>query len=807
MATQAPQQRGSIVDAKDLRVVVRIVSRNWYFVAVALVLASVLSYLYSYKLPIVYGASTQVLLRERDTYSYQSEVYKNIGYIGVYGDLANQKRVLTSHDLLNTTLDKLDFDVSYFNVGRFKTSQVYGTVPFTVKIDLLNPRLYEKPIDLKVLGIDRYELSYDKGGGVVKKRFHFGRESRTEDFLIKVTLSPYISEASVVNIMPTDYQFVRHDRKNLVRRFKSRIQVANHDYTTILQITVEDEVADRAKVFLDTLSRVYIDYSLQSEFDINRNTLVFIDRQLDEVSAILENYEDEIQEYKESKEIIKLGKEENIYFGELLKYDQQRRGRELEIRAMDSLVDYLLHSTDSRLLPARHIISSDGYVQNLLGHIQELQIKRNSMLYTGTESNPSLAQLDYTLGLTKGDLLAYIRNARQSVLDKIDYIDEQIADFEGLIRSLPKSRRDIMKINRQLQVNEKMYLFLLEKRANTVIARASIVPQSRVIENARSIGVVRPDKLKIFYTFMLGGIVASMLVVFVRIMFYDRIENAEQLKEQTTMPVYGEIILSEKAEENYVVVDSDPKAAITECFRSVRTNLEYVPGEEGKGKVVMVTSYRPNEGKTFCSVNLSAILSKAGKKVLLLELDLHKPKVSLGLGMSSPVGISTVLVGKVDWREVVQPTRFENFDVILSGPTPPNASELVLSRHLERLFTEAKESYDYVLVDTPPVGLITDALLMMRFADTTLFVVNTRFANKDHVTNAVEVLQASAGKNSGFILNGVRMKKSKYYYNTNYGYGYRYAYGYGSGYGYGYGYGRKSKRGRKAEAPENDTRA
>src|SRR5690606_11887485 len=170
-------------------------------------------------------------------------------------------------------------------------------------------------------------------------------------------------------------------------------------------------------------------------------------------------------------------------------------------------------------------------------------------------------------------------------------------------------------------------------------------------------------KLQIFYTFMLGGLVASMLVVFVRILFYDRIENAEQLKEQTTLPVYGEIIVSEKAEENYVVVDSDPKAAITESFRTVRTNLEYVTGVEGKGKVVMVTNYRPNEGKTFCSVNLSAILSKAGKKVLLLELDLHKPKVAVGLGMSSPTGISTVLVGKADRRKVVQPTGFENFDV------------------------------------------------------------------------------------------------------------------------------------------------
>ncbi|MCB0786888.1 MAG: CpsD/CapB family tyrosine-protein kinase, partial [Flavobacteriales bacterium] len=205
------------------------------------------------------------------------------------------------------------------------------------------------------------------------------------------------------------------------------------------------------------------------------------------------------------------------------------------------------------------------------------------------------------------------------------------------------------------------------------------------------------------------------------------------------------------------------------------------------------------------SVNLSAILAKAGKKVLLLELDLHKPKVGAGLNMTSPVGLSNLLVGKASIEEVIVPTHIENFHVILSGPTPPNASELVLSKFLRDLFEYGREHYDYVMIDTPPVGLITDALVMMKHVDATLFVVNTRFANKDHVRNAMEVHQANPVKNFGFILNGVRMKKSKYYYNTNYGYGYRYAYGYGSGYGYGYGYGRRSKRGAGKEEKAQDS--
>ena len=804
MASLKNQQRGSIVDAKDLRYFLRIASKNWYFVAVALLLSAVLSYLYSYKLPDIYGATTQILLKDDDVYDYQSQVYKSLGYVQSYSDIVNQKRVLTSYDLVDATLSKLDFDISYFIVGRFKTSQVYGTLPFTVHIDILDPKLYERPFDLQIIDVDRYQLSYDHNGKLTQQEFKFDTEVRNPDnqFIVRVDRSPYFNANTLPKLAATDYQFIRHERSTLVKLYKRRIGVENQDFTTILDVTVEDEVGVRAKMFLDTLSQEYITYSLQSEFDINKNTQDYIDKQLAEVSVILERHEDELQTYKENKDILNLTREEGLYFTELVKYDQSRREQEMQVQSLDALEDYVRNSQDEKLLPPAVFITNDEFLKQTLGQLYAMQMERNLDLFTSTDANMAVQELDSTIQLNKANLLTYIKNARKAISGKIGDIQAQVNDYEQLIRKLPKSQRDILNIERRLQVNEKMYLFLLEKRASTVIARGGIVPQTKVIESARSLGVVRPDKGKIFYTFMLGGGVIAMLVVFVRVMFYDRIENAEQLKELTTLPIFGEIIASEKAEENYVVVDSDPKAAITESFRTVRTNLEYITGHGDRGKVVMVTSYRPNEGKTFCSVNLAGILAKAGKRVLLLELDLHKPKVAVGLGMSSPTGLSTVLIGKTDWRQVMMPTQFENFFVILAGPTPPNASELILSKHLQTLFEEASKEFDYVLVDTPPVGLITDALLMMRYVDATLFVVNTRFASKDHVNNALEVLQANPSKNMGFILNGVRIKKSKYYYNTNYGYGYRYAYGYGSGYGYGYGRRSRKKDGESADAKD-----
>ncbi|MFZ1331907.1 MAG: Wzz/FepE/Etk N-terminal domain-containing protein, partial [Flavobacteriales bacterium] len=488
MSAQRPQQRGSIIDAKDLRYFIRIASKNWYFVAVAIVLASVLSYLYSYKLPDVYGATTQILLKDRDVYDYQSSVYKSLGYTGVYGDIVNQRRVLTSYDLVDATLDKLDFDVSYFIVGRFKTSQVHGTLPFTVEIDGLSPKLLGKPFDLRIVDTEKFTLSYDRDGVIVTKEFAFDKEERNTDFILTVHKSPYLLDSTISTYSQTDYQFIRYARSAMVAKFISRMLVVNHEFTTILQVAVEDEVDIRAKQFLDTLSKVYIDYTLKSEVEINENTVRYIDKQLSEVSTILESHEDELQTYKENKQILDLGREENLYFKEMVDYDHQRRKWELDIGAIDALEDYVLNSEDERLLPPAVFIANDEFLKQSLGELYAMQMERNEMLYSATGSNAAVERMDSTMRLNRLNLLTYLDNSRQAILTRIADVQKQSNDYENMIRALPKSQRDVLNIQRRLQVNEKMYLFLLEKRASTIIARAGIVPGTKVIEASRSLG-------------------------------------------------------------------------------------------------------------------------------------------------------------------------------------------------------------------------------------------------------------------------------------------------------------------------------
>jgi len=241
-----------------------------------------------------------------------------------------------------------------------------------------------------------------------------------------------------------------------------------------------------------------------------------------------------------------------------------------------------------------------------------------------------------------------------------------------------------------------------------------------------------------------------------------------------------------------MIVDIDPKSRAAEAFRTLRTNIQYL--NVGKGaKVVLITSNSPSEGKTFASINMAAILAKASKKVLLLELDLHKPRVQKALEMEADIGISTVIIGQSEIETSIKKTVVENLDVMLSGPIPPNPSEMILSDRLKEIIAYGKANYDYVIVDTPPAGLISDSIYLMQYCDISLFVLNTKFATKRIVHSINELVEKNNIQHFSFILNGVKHKRARYYYYSKYGYGYGggYGYGYGGSYGYGGNYGYK----------------
>jgi capsular exopolysaccharide synthesis family protein len=562
------------------------------------------------------------------------------------------------------------------------------------------------------------------------------------------------------------------------------MKVENLEYSSILDITLEDEIPERAKVFLDTLSRVYIEYSLQSEFDINEKTTQYIEKQLSEVILILDTIETEYELYKSKKAILDLGKESDQYFSEYVGYESEMRKMDLMLQSIADLEEYIINLGDANLLPpSLYMLENDTYLSVSVKKVYELQLARYENLTSRSSTHGSLVKKDETLDRLKMDILTYLVNSREAAIQKVRDLQKQRTFYESKIKLLPKSQRDLLAIERKQMVNQNLYVFLLEKMANTRIARAGIIPQTKVIEKSRPIGLVRPDKKRIMLLFVIGGILIASLIAFIRFVFFERIESVRELSAITSLPVLGGIPNDPNILNVPIVVNESSKSNSTEAFRHLRTNLNYLNPDQ-EHKMILISSIHPGEGKTYVSSNLSAIIAKAHKRVLLIDFDLHKPKVHKMFHQSNTKGISNFLIGQMQMEEVVNKQLLEGLDVIFAGPVPPNASELILSQKVNEILSYAKENYDLVVLDTPPIGLISDAIILLKNVDAGIFVMNVNFARKQGVKFLEEVAFKNNLTNIGIALNNVKTQRWKYYSKYG-GYGYAYSYGYGYGYGYG----------------------
>ena len=774
ISIKVTSQSNSIIDFKDIKKLGKAITNNWLIIFSCVLISFVAAYVYSYKLPRIFAAKTQLLFKSNETYSYQEGLFAGLGLSSPnYEKMANEQRVITSIDLLSEVLAKLKADVSYYIIGKFTTGEVFRGNPFRVAAQISSSAYYEFPFTFRIIDVNTYEISYEENEQKIVIRNKFGEPVIKNDFYIVINKTTDLNNASIATLKKLTYQFIVHDRQNLLYKYQSAIRVENLEWTGILEMTLEDESPERAATFLDTLSLVYINNSLKTKFRINDNTVNYIDKQLGEIILIVDSLETVMDGFKEQKEIIDLTKEQDRYYVKLVDFEGQKRSLELQLKGNAYLKNYIISNLNKELLPPfSYIDNGDAYLTSAITQLYNLQVQINGTMFSSTDKSTTIKEMNYKVELLRNDILKYLTGSENAINQKIQTVEGEIAYYEDMLKSVPRNQRQLLNINRKLGVNEKMYVYLLEKRAESVIARAGIVSDISTIESAHSIGVVKPDLKKIYYSFISVGLLFSLLIAFLRTTLFGAIESIEELREMTSLAVVGEVFYTQEAKSSYLVVDSHPRSFIAESFRALRTNLEYL-APEIQSKVILISSNSPSAGKTFCSVNLGTILARGGKKVLLLELDLHKPKIHSALQMKSEMGISTVLIGKCSVGEAILHSNVENLDVVLSGPTPPNASELILSEHLKIMLEYAKTHYDYVIIDTPPMGIISDALVLMKYSNINLFVINTRRGSMDGLRFAHDIVENNKMHGSfSLVLNSVRPKRSRYYYK-----GYKYNYG------------------------------
>lgn len=753
--------------------VIKALVSSWYYFVFFLGAALILGYFTAYTKKDVYQSVTEILISGNSDVSTNLSSYQGLAGYEAYATLSNQKRVLMSYDLLAEVVNKLSWDYSIFQEGRLRTVELYPSAPFKIM------HFERKKPSVKL----QFKLKYSDSQTILvifledeEKEFEFPPNALyfNNDFVdIKLRSSS--------SFLRGDYRVEKRNEKLNVGLLRRSIALSDFEYTSFIKISYNDFNAIRAKDVLDTLVASYIDYNVRAKYLLNDKTLNFIDKQINEVTRYISQGEYDLQSYKTNESIIDLNSEEQRYLNKMLEYDEKIRTWDLQVTTLNELMSFLESAKSASLMPPLlYMPANEVYITKMLNQLYELEFGNNKLEDNRTVENPQFSSVSKNVENIRSELLLYLKETKAAVLKEINFLKRELNNFETILRSMPKDQREIINYQREIQVNEKLYNFLLEKRAGVIIERSTISSAAEVVEKPRLLGRIGPDRAAIRNSYLIYGLILSLLIVAVRFFFFQRFKNIEDFKEWSDLPVLAGVPLFK---DNLVPNDgSYSKSEVAEHYRRIRANLQYV---DSKHQVILLTSMFPSEGKTHNAIHIGALKALGDKKTVLLDLDLHKPSVHKKLGLKNEGGMSSLLSGAEDDINAVKQSVFTNFDVITSGVRPPNPSELILSDRMGELIHKLRREYDIIVIDTPPLHLITDAKELQKFSEINLLVLNTKNATRQTVIDIEDYLAGYSPKNFSLILNGVKQNLLLYKYGgKRYKYAYKYGYGFGA-YGYG----------------------
>ena len=784
---------GSNNSLKQLRLALKLAAKNWLLLLLLPALAYGYARFITHQQLDQYGARAEVLLEEKDEYDKAREMLEGVisrRFQRKGPDIANQVRILKSRDLVAKAVRDLDHNITHFIVGRVRALPVGGLSGVEIEAwpEQFSNNALGVDFDLEVIDNERYRLRTElRNGQIYEGEHQFYNVVQTGDFKLAIRRASD-GRGSIQQAIAQGQRFQVRNDEQIIRQYRSGLSVIGVGQTSILKLQINDIRPERAIEFLDALSKRYIEYSTAAREEVNAKTDKFIETQLLQIETNIDSLQEIIDQQRERAEVMDLTRNEQLYFQELVQLESQQEELRLNLRSLGTLEDYLGRGVENTSIPPSAFLTSDAVAADKVGQLYDLQLQRTQMLLDVTPSSFQVKRLDSLISTTRFSLFEYITSAREGLEEDDAQLRKRVGELEAKLFRLPKSEREILAIERRLAINDKFYGYLLEQRATNLIARAAITSNASIIEAARSIGITGPDKGKTLRNYTLLALAVAVALSLLRLLLFERLESVNELREATSLPVSGGVPHYEDVgEKEYVLVASkSPRHPTTEAFRGLRTNLQYLLKREGQN-TILVSSMHPGEGKTFTATNLAALISQTGKRTLLIDFDLHKPRVHKAVDLERGVGISGYLIGRTTWQDAVQATAIDNLDVITSGPVPPNASELVLNERTDTLIAEARKTYDFVVIDTPPILLITDALVLMKHVDRALLVANVNRAYVRGMRQLEDLLSQNQLEHVSMVLNGIVPTRWRYYASK---YAYRYSYGYGyGGYGIYTGYG------------------
>ena len=759
---------------------------RWYLFAIFLPLSLAVAYLYMRFTPKVYEVKASLLVDSRtQNMPDQDKFLRGMGAFAPQTQLKDEIQLLTSYRYIKQVVDKLNMRVSYFSTEDYKTIEEFSEFPFRVKLDTSKGQMINVPIYIKRVNKDLYEMRIE--GKKVKvydvladkeldelpevPESYRGRVLRVGqpytdkylNFSIEFSRNPSLYDKD-------EYFFSINSLSDQAANYQNSLKVNAVDErnANVIELSTRGTVIEKEVGFLNTLLEVYLDNEIRRKNEEGKRTISYIDSELGVVQDSIRLKDVARQGEQTRTGTFNASASVEALNDQYSQFDLQLQDAKAKADQYESLLRSLRNNEE--VLGGVSGVD-DASVSALLTEYGRLSQEKARLSLSVQEGSLRMQQIDAKMQGVRSNLVDGLTSLRNTTKIRVSNLNQKVGSIRSQLGSIPETDSRLMTINRKGDVQDELYKYLLQKRADAGMAIATNRADKDVIDLARptNLGPVAPKGSVIYLLAGIIGLVIPLGFIFIRDAFSDRITGQTDIQINTNIPTLGVIGFNNKA-NTYLVANSS-KSALAESFRSVRVNLQYLFLDTSK-KVIGITSSQQAEGKTFCATNLAMVMAQSGKKTLLIDCDLRKPRVHTRFGVDNEKGLATFLTGMHEWNEVVADTDTENLSLVTSGPIPVSPLNLIGGQRMQGLIEKLKreEEYDYIIIDTAPLGLVSDFLILKNYTDFNIYIVRHKVTGREALNKINELYDTNRLTDVAILINGVKSMSAYGYSDKAYKY-------------------------------------
>ena len=730
----------------------RILVSRWYWIAISVTISMIVAYVYLWYTPKTYATSGTMKFEEKK--SEISDLVSVINQDKGPSKVQSETYVIQSRSLILSAIKDLDYQISFYLLGRIRTSELYPAKPLNIQIIKFDSAAYyHNLISFQVINDNSFSLTYNEGGKNKKKVFAYNTPISIGNTAFSIKHSGTISKKVV-------YLFQFNTPEDFLGRIRGGLRTSEVvKNSNIISLQETDSNPQFAADALNAIMKEYLNYDRDQKTLSATKMIHFIQNQLDTISVEVRGSENLIEENKQHSKIIDVSSAAETELTKAKDLESQNSILKIQLIAIDQLKDQITSEKDNISVNLNMEGVTDPLLGGLITTLNSLLVRKIDLQNQFNSSSQPIQNINQQILQIKNAALDNINASRTRLEKNQTYITDQLNQVNQQISALPGAERLMVGLKRDFDVNDKVYSFLSEKKLEAQISRSAILPGATIIEQAQpNYSPVSPDENGIKHTALVFGLGIGLgLIVLIRIL-NPYIHDKETIESLTTIPILG--IIRKFPEEidsdnTQILAISKPKSIFAESVRSVRTNLSFLASEKAS-KVICITSEVAGEGKSFVAINLSSTLSLIDKKVILIAADLRRSKIHKTFGVKNDKGLSNYLAKQCEMEDIILHSKQENLDFIVSGSIPPNPSELLHNSRMMTLIEQLKLKYDIIMIDTAPIGLVSDAIPLIRISDINAFVIRSgkskfyaatvpqRIAQEYHLDNTVIILNAFA---------------------------------------------------------------